>query len=1085
MDLFAAAGIDLGDGGRGGRPGRSGVGRTLRVPLLNYKVIAEALKRVNFEPTKDQLEVAQKYAEAARSPRFRANETRIRNRFYDEILGTLLGYRKYDPEQIYTVDFEHSTRGGSADVALGHFSERDARNEVVAPFEMKGPLTTDLDAIPPGGRRSPVQQAWDYAIDTPGARWVLVSNCSEIRLYAFGRGRDAYELFDLTKLDDRSEHEKLWLILSAARLLTGATDTLLRETDSAYKDITDKLYTEYKSLRDRLISFLTDAADGPKLPMTSAIEVAQKNLDRILFIAFAERTDLLPDKLLERAGTARNEFRPEPYWKNFHALFHEIDVGNEGRGIWAYNGGLFAPDSVADAVVIPDPLATDLGALGRWDYKSDVPVTVLGHIFEQSITDLERLRAISRGQEPPKVSKRKQFGVIYTPDIVTRFLVERTIGLTLAERFNALLNKHGREAPTNGDPIFRETEKDAERAFWRDYTESLRGLCIVDPACGSGAFLVAAFDLLAREYRRVVTHLVALGETVEFDPFDEIVTRNLHGVDLNAESVEITRLALWLKTARDKHRLQNLEATIKVGNSLIDDGSFTEHPFDWRKAFAPIFAAGGFDVVIGNPPYVRMELIKPIKPYLERRYVVADDRTDLYAYFFERGVSLLKDGGHLGFITSSTFFRTGSGEKLRTFLGDNVGIEAVIDFGDRQIFEGVTTYPAILTLHKGGTKDGTLAFLKIGAELPKDLDAAFMAGATAMPRGRLGAGSWQLEDDKLARLREKIVIGKKTLGEVYGAPLYGIKTGLNEAFIIDQETRDRLVKQDKASAKLLKPFLRGENIKRWHIEPEGLFLINIPKGKIDIDDYPAIRDWLKPFKKELERRATKQEWFELQQPQLAYQLEFLKGGVIFPDFSQGPKFALMPEGYLIDCTVFSIGKGSLELSAILNSKLGWFVLFAISNPLRGGTWRLRLKSQYIEQLPIPTMQKSERNRLINIAQSNAASSGQRFAIISAIRHRILDLAPPERKKLSRKLEDWWTLDFAGFRDEVKRVFRADIPVKERGEWESYLAKNTAEVRKLNVEIEKAEREIDAIVYRLFDLTPDEIALLETSLAGQY
>jgi hypothetical protein len=514
---------------------------------------------------------------------------------------------------------------------------------------------------------------------------------------------------------------------------------------------------------------------------------------------------------------------------------------------------VFAPDVVVDAVVIPDPLATDLGALGQWDYKSDVPVTVLGHIFEQSVTDLEKLRAESRGEGPPKISKRKREGVVYTPDIVTRFLVERTIGLTLSESFSAILTAHGRKLPKNGDPIFGEKEKDAERLFWRDYAGSLRGLRVVDPACGSGAFLVAAFDLFAREYRRVVTHLIALGDSVDFDPFDEILTKNLHGVDLNAESVEITRLALWLKTARNKHRLQNLEATIKVGNSLIDDLTFTEQPFDWRAKFPDVFSQGGFDVVIGNPPYVRMELIKPFKPYLEKHYVVADDRTDLYAYFFERGISVLKPGGRLGFISSSTFFRTGSGENLRKFLGDNVAVEAVIDFGDLQLFEGVTTYPAIITLRKGAVGDeGALSFLKIAKELPKDLDAEFTAKATAMPRARLGSGSWQFEGDKLAQLRDKIVKDKKALGEVYGPPLRGIVTGLNEAFIIDQDTRDQLVKHDRKSAKLLKPFLRGENIKRWRVEPEGLFVINTPKGKINIDDYPAVRDWLLPFKSELE-----------------------------------------------------------------------------------------------------------------------------------------------------------------------------------------------------------------------------------------
>jgi type I restriction-modification system DNA methylase subunit len=1090
MDLFAAAGIDLGDGGRDGRGGRSGrpaLGRTLRVPLLNYKVVAEAQRQFTFDFTAQQVEAAKTYARTAGSAKFaKMKETAVRNLFYEKILCEVLGYTPFDAARSYTLAFEHPIRRGTVDVALGDFGLADGADEIIAPFELKGPDTSDLDAIMPGRGYSPVQQAWIYAIDAPGCRWVLVSNCVEIRLYGFGRGRDAYEVFDLTKLDDPHELERLWLLLAAERLIGGATEALLRATDSAYKDITNDLYEDYKKLRDRLIAFLTDSADGPKLAMAAAIEVAQKTLDRILFVAFAERTDLLPAKLLERAANARNEFRPEPYWKNFQALFDEINIGNEGRGIWAYNGGLFAADAVADPVVLPDEVTKQLASLANWDYRNEVPVTVLGHIFEQSITDLEKLRAESRGEAPPKISKRKREGVIYTPDIVTRFLVERTIGPTLSERFNALLAAHGKEVPEkNGEPIFAAHEKETERAFWRNYAAALRALRVVDPACGSGAFLVAAFDLLAREYHRVVSHLMALGEPVEFDPFDEIVTKNLHGVDLNAESVDITRLALWLKTARNKHRLQNLEATIKVGDSLIGNPAFTDKPFDWRAAFAEVFARGGFDVVVGNPPYVRMELIKPVKPYLQKHYVVADDRTDLYAYFFERGVSVLKPGGRLGYISSSTFFRTGSGKNLRKFLGDNVAIEAVIDFGDLQLFEGVTTYPAIITLRKGkAADDGALAFLKVGEDLPKDLDAEFAAKATAMPRARLGAGSWQFEGEELARLREKIVRGKKTLGEVYGAPLYGIKTGLNEAFIIDQETRDRLVKSDRKSARLLKPFLRGENIKRWRVEPEGLFLINTPRGKVDIDDYPAIRDWLLPFKPELEKRATKQEWWELQQAQLAYHDKFEAPKIVWSHFQLDRSFTSEDTGFYLNNKCFFLPSDDAALVALLNSACLWFQLVSLARIKRGNY--IEAEAQYVDRLALPGMSKGARARLMKLDTACTIAAARRFEIQSTIRHRILaDLAPPERRKLSRKLEQWWTLDFAAFRAEVKRVFHTEIAVKERGEWEAYLASQAAEVRKLDAAIEKAECEINAIVYRLFDLTPDEIALLEASIAGQY
>jgi hypothetical protein len=165
MDLFLSAGINLGDGGRGGRPGRSTVGRSLRVPLLIFKVVAEELKRHTFDLTPQQIEAAQSYAKTAGSARFaKLKETEVRNLFCQKILGDVLGYTQVDAEPPYTLAFERTIRRGAVDVALGRFGMADAADEIVAPFELKGPTTPDLDAIMPGRGYSPVQQAWRWLI---------------------------------------------------------------------------------------------------------------------------------------------------------------------------------------------------------------------------------------------------------------------------------------------------------------------------------------------------------------------------------------------------------------------------------------------------------------------------------------------------------------------------------------------------------------------------------------------------------------------------------------------------------------------------------------------------------------------------------------------------------------------------------------------------------------------------------------------------------------------------------------------------------------------------------------------------------
>ncbi|WP_282076552.1 Eco57I restriction-modification methylase domain-containing protein [Epibacterium ulvae] len=301
-----------------------------------------------------------------------------------------------------------------------------------------------------------------------------------------------------------------------------------------------------------------------------------------------------------------------------------------------------------------------------------------------------------------------------------------------------------------------------------------------------------------------------------------------------------------------------------VGDSLIEDSNYAylNHPFIWQTAFPKIFADGGFDIVLGNPPYVRMEFLNAMKPYLEKRFEVVSDRADLYAYFFERGLKLLKDGGHMGYISSATFFKIGSGKPLREFLLREATLETIVDFGDLQVFEGVTTYPAILAMQRNvPTKAHDLQFWNV-AELPaSNFRATYRGHAGPYPQSALGVDSWELESPALLALRQKISTGHTPLKDVYGKPLYGVKTGLNPAFVIDDQTKQELCSRDPSSTDLLKPFVEGKHLKRWRSEPIGKWLILMRKGwtkaryptatMVDAfeylsSDYPAIAEWHPP-----------------------------------------------------------------------------------------------------------------------------------------------------------------------------------------------------------------------------------------------
>lgn len=1076
----------------------------LHVPLFNQKTIDTHIAVVEQIPP-EHMPTLERYSDLITSGRiYKYKETEFHSELKKTIVETILGYTGASDAEEYTVSSEQAILRGSVDLALGHFSAD--REQIIAPFELKDANKKDLDAIVKDRAKSPVQQVWEYATNAPGVKWVLVSNYLEIRLYGFGEGTQSYEVFDLAKLTDPKEYSKFIRLLSADNLLSGATQDLLEESRKEEKRITDALYADYKTIRQNLIyAVREELGEGDPL---KPISIAQTILDRVLFTAFAEDTGLLPNQILAKAFEHSDQFNPKPIWENFKGLFKAIDKGSHQLKVPPYNGGLFAPDPVIDNLNLSDEVCEGFKEIGAYDFGTEVSVTVLGRIFEQSISDVERLQAIARGEEtePEKktgtTGRRKRDGVVYTPDYVARFIVDQTLGVHLNEIYEQTLAEFTQKGVDISDyQNIKWKRKGAEIEAWKAYRDRFQKLRIVDPACGSGVFLVMAFDFMKAELKRVNNFIGDLrGGVIDlFDPDSEILTNNLFGVDVNSESVEIAKLSLWVKTARRGKTLDSLDANLKVGDSLIEDSNYAylEHGFTWQTAFKDVFDEGGFDVVLGNPPYVRQELLSALKPYLENRFAVYHGVADLYCYFFERGLRLLKKGGRLGYISSSTFFKTNSGKPLREFLRKQTTLERIVDFGDIQIFDGVATLPAILTMrNEKPTETSELQFWNI-KDLPKsNFRASFKDNAASYPQKALGDGSWELENPALRALREKITKGKKTLKEIYGSPLYGIKTGRNEAFVIDRATRDRLIAEDPKSAEVLKPFLEGKDLKRWRAENRDIWLIFTRRG-IDIDKYPAIKkhleghrlklepkpkDWKpsKPNEKWQGRKQGDYKWFEIQDT-VDYYKAFLGLKIVYPHFSRGNSFFLDSNALYSNDKSYILNSGDSFLLTLLNSSLLWFLIKAYSPQVIGGSRELR--SYYINTLPIPDASDPQKAQLAKLAEDCQTAAEQRLELQRNLSRRISDLCPPERDaKLSNKLKNWWEFEtFTDFQKEIKKQFKTDVPLAERNEWEDWIARDREAINLLSADIKTNEDEINKLVYELFSLTPEEIKLLEENI----
>jgi hypothetical protein len=639
------------------------------------------------------------------------NEEQLQAAFLKGIFGSVLGYKDLTEAENkkYTMKVEPATEvdASKPDGSLGFFEINGAEQTKVV-IELKGPKISLDKKQKRSGKDygTPVEQAFGYATKYDGCEWVIVSNMIEIRLYKYSRGQGHYEEFLIPRLDDPANFKQFHLILSRPNLINrengSLTERLTRETLELEEDITNKFYNLYKQTRIALFEHLKE--HNPDYDQELLFEKAQKFLDRIIFICFCEDLGLLPPKILHQAiqsGKDSFSMSETRIWDEIKGIFKAIDEGNPAKNINAYNGGLFQPDPTLHQLTIKNEFFPAIDEISAYDFDSDLDVNILGHIFEQSISDIEEIKADIQAEEyNQQDSKRKKEGIFYTPEYITKYIVENSVGKYIEDIKAELGYEDLPDIDSADSPQLAGKYRKKHLKFYDEYVERLRDIKILDPACGSGAFLNQAFDYLLQEYKwvrnqRAMVEQNPIDISLQDQVFKQILQDNLYGVDLNQESVEITKLSLWLKSANKNKPLANLDDNIKCGNSLIDDPAVAgDRAFDWKAEFPEIMRNGGFDVVIGNPPYVDIKAMENrIVKYFLSNYQTTKNRINLYSIFVEKSIELINDAGYLYFIIPNSLLFNSSYNLLRSKLFE--GVREIVKLPDG-VFEDAKVETIIL-----------------------------------------------------------------------------------------------------------------------------------------------------------------------------------------------------------------------------------------------------------------------------------------------------------------------------------------------------------------------------------------------------
>lgn len=967
-------------------------------------------------------------------------EEQYQGEFLEDLFVKILGYTKpassSETKFNLTTEYKNVKDSKKADGAI------IVNDTVKAVIELKGTNTTDLGKIE--------SQAFGYKNNQPECVYVITSNFEKLRFYIDNAIEHIeFNLFALTE----KEFELLYLCLAYDNIEKNIPKRIKEESVSQEDIITKKLYKDYSLFKRELHQNLVEL--NPQYEPLELFQKSQKLLDRFLFVFFAEDRQLLPTNLIFRINKEWQQLRQmrievslyERYKIYFADLntgakvslpaFHETAIQQkEEYQIFAYNGGLFKEDEILSSLKIDDVILfkyTEI--LSNYDFASEVDVNILGHIFENSLNELDEVKAQLEGQEIDKSkTKRKKDGVFYTPKYITKYIVDNTIGKLCSEK----------KAELTIIEEYYFTDKKRQKKTIKiladklaDYKKWLLQLTICDPACGSGAFLNQALDFLINEHKYIDELQAKLfGDAMVLSDVEKsILENNLFGVDLNEESVEIAKLSLWLRTAQPNRKLNDLNDNIKCGNSLIDDFNVAgDKAFNWQTEFPKIFDKGGFDVIIGNPPYVRPHNIADNeKVFLWNKYFVASQKTDLYAFFTEKGALLLKQNGILGYIMPKTWMSIHSFFKLRQFILENYNINQ-IGLLPKKVFDDAIVETAIIIFENIPSFEKFDFIDVIEKKILKSEKQTEI----------LSSNNLNINENI-----QKELLDFKYLGDITDI-IVGIATGDDKKYC----RYEKITEIDK-------PAIRGANISRYNINYTGEYLW--------YDTKEMIRD------SNLKPKSTLKGSGLLCSPKKPSDFE-VPEKIVMQRISKKIIASLDSDQYYAHTSVVilkpktdNIFKNKYVL-AILNSSYINFWLKTNSSNVSINVGTVKNIPIKIETIEAQIIYESKVDLLLALNREVQELSNKFQRTIQ----RKFDL-----EELPKKLQDWYKLSYPEFIKELGKK-KIKLSLSQEAEWEDYFIVESKKALELKATIDATDKAIDTMVYELYGLSEEEIGVVENS-----